>query len=196
MALVGHQGTKNRTREFSSCGGRRQNASVRKRHGHQGALMAKLPRLEPNDGFSEGVFGDSRCSRGRRDERINWPFCAERRGANASFSKGLPAPSSAQQVNRRSQFEQRIIRGIDSIDTRDWIEDNPFLFVRMIRDRSCQDDFPQMDERSFLGPMNRGIIHDVSIAGHLHVKLKADRSPFRSFRSAHQRDSSHPWSSR
>jgi predicted regulator of Ras-like GTPase activity (Roadblock/LC7/MglB family) len=32
------------------------------------------------------------------------------------------------------------------------------------------------DERSSLGPMNRGIIHDVSIAGHLHVKLKADRS--------------------
>ena len=33
-----------------------------------------------------------------------------------------------------------------------------------------------MDERSFLGPVNRGIIYDVGIAGHLHVKLKADRT--------------------
>src|SRR5436309_5622604 len=69
-----------------------------------------------------------------------------------------------------------------SIDTGYGIKDDLLLFTRVIQDRTCEDDPAESDQGPLLRPVNRRIVHDISVVSHLHQNLKAYRASHDPFR--------------
>ena len=64
----------------------------------------------------------------------------------------LPAATAAEQIDRGTQFKQRIIGGLDSVHAGDGIEDDLLLFMRVVWDRTCaRTIFPRLTRGRSLG---------------------------------------------
>ena len=92
-----------------------------------------------------------------------------------------PAPA-AQQINGSTQLEQRIIRGLDAIDTRNRVEDSSFLLLLVIMGLCSENDGAELNQRPLGWPVNRGVVDDVALIGDLYLDIKPDGTRGDAFR--------------
>src|ERR1700761_3865496 len=81
----------------------------------------------------------------------------------------------ADQINRRTKLQQRIVRRLDSINSRNWIEDDLLLLTRAIVNRRSQNECAKVQNLAIFHPMNRRIIDYIAIVRNLHQNLKPNR---------------------
>ena len=91
------------------------------------------------------------------------------------FGRGSPA-ASIHQIDRSPHFEQGIGGGGDPIDTGDGVEDDLLLLVVAVGNGSGKRDGSQFKLSAVLGPVDRGIIHDVAGVGQLYQDFEFDRA--------------------
>jgi hypothetical protein len=92
-----------------------------------------------------------------------------------------PAPA-AQQINGSTQLDQRIIRGLDAIDTRNRVEDSTFLLLFVILGLRSENDAAELNQQPFGWPVNRGVVNDVALLGDLYLDIKPDGTRRDAFR--------------
>jgi hypothetical protein len=88
--------------------------------------------------------------------------------------RGLAAAAAANQIDGGAEFEERIIRRVDPVDTWYGIEDNFLLVVCVVRDRGGEDNLAELDQRSIRRPVIGRVVYDITVVSDLYEKLEAD----------------------
>ena len=92
----------------------------------------------------------------------------------ARWSRSSTPPTD--QINRRPQLQQRIVRRLNSINPRNRIEDDLLLLTRRVGNRSSQRECAKFQNLAIFRPMNRRIIDHIAIVRDLHHDLELDRT--------------------
>ena len=86
----------------------------------------------------------------------------------------LAAAPAANQIDGGAEFEERIIRWVDSVDTWDGIEDDFLLVACVVRDRGGKDNFTEVDQGTIRRPVIGRVVYDITVVRDLHQELEAD----------------------
>src|SRR4030095_3546563 len=88
---------------------------------------------------------------------------------------GFSAPSARHQIDVRPWIEQRVGRGLDPLDARNGVENNPLLLGGIVRGNGCQTDLSERYQLTALRPADGRIIRDVAILCQLYLDAKPHR---------------------
>src|ERR1700733_2424359 len=92
--------------------------------------------------------------------------------SDCSFPSELcfPAPTSADQVDRGAQFQQRVVGRLDARQTWDGIEDDVLLLGGVVGHRGGQLDGAQFPDLAVRRPVNSGVVEYIRVVGKLYCQ--------------------------
>ena len=88
---------------------------------------------------------------------------------------GFSAPSARHQIDVRPRLEQRVGRGLDALDARNGVENDPLLLGGVVWGNGCQTDLSELYQLAALRPADGRIIRDVAILCQLYEDAKPHR---------------------
>src|SRR5579863_299720 len=87
---------------------------------------------------------------------------------------GGAALASTEQVDRGAQFEKGVGGGLNAVDARNGIEDDPLLLHEAVFEYSGKFERTEFYEFAGFGPVDGCIVGDVAGGGHLNEDLESD----------------------